>query len=232
MRRLIHTLFPSRVRDSELREWKARNYAAPSPPHIKRSVLLRVGIPAGTWVETGTYLGETTAFLAGQARQVYSIEPEAALHARAQALFAGRNNVEIIRGTSEDVFPELMPRLSGDVSFWLDGHYSAGMTFKGDKDTPIKEELAAIAQALPRLGRVAVMVDDVRCFEPTCPDFSHYPPRSYLVEWADRLGLGWHIEHDIFVARRDEPTASRVAEPGLRRGGEIQPAGGHRRETG
>lgn len=199
----INKLFPARIRSRELQEWQMRDFAGPSPSHIKRRVLLRLGILEGTWVETGTYLGETTAILAEKAKQVYSIEPEPALCARAQALFAGRGNIEIIRGTSEQIFPGLMLRISGDVSFWLDGHYSADATFKGEKDTPIKEELAAIAQALPRLGRVAIMVDDVRCFEPAHPDFAHYPSRLFLVEWAERLGLKWHIEHDIFVARKD-----------------------------
>ena len=157
----------------------------------------------GTWVETGTYVGDTTAILAKQARQVYSIEPAPALSSRAQQRFAKYKNVEIIRGTSEAVFPVLLPKLSGDVSFWLDGHYSAGETFKGGQDTPIRQELDAIAAILPQLGRVVILVDDVRCFDPSLPEFSDYPSRDWLVEWAGRLNLKWHIEHDIFILRKD-----------------------------
>ena len=203
IRRLISLLLPGRVRRLELAEWRARDFAAPSPPHIKRAVLLRAGMAEGTWVETGTYVGDTTAILAKQARQVYSIEPAPALFSRAQQRFAKYKNVEIIRGTSEAVFPVLLPKLSGDVSFWLDGHYSAGETFKGGQDTPIRQELDAIAAILPHLGRVVILVDDVRCFDPSLPEFSDYPSRDWLVEWAGRLNLRWHIEYDIFIVSKD-----------------------------
>jgi hypothetical protein len=49
--------------------------------------------------------------------------------------------------------------------------------------------------------QVAVLVDDVRCFEPTDPDFKDYPERNFLVRWAESHGLVWMIEHDIFVAK-------------------------------
>ena len=201
IRRIINKIFPGRVRRLELADWKARGFAAPSPPHIKRVTLLRNGTPGCTWVETGTYFGDTTAILAKHAKYVYSIEPEPELHARARLRFTKTKNVEIIHGTSELVFPGLLAKLSGDVSFWLDGHYSAGVTFKGEKDTPIKEELAAISAALPRLGRVTILIDDVRCFDPSHPEFSEYPARGWLVGWAQSQNLKWHIEHDIFVAR-------------------------------
>ena len=158
-------------------------------------------MPEETWIETGTYLGDTTALLARQARMVYSIEPEPELHERARRRFADRRNVELLRGTSEEVLPGLLARLTGDVNFWLDGHYSAGVTFRGPQDTPIVAELAAIAAALPQLSRVAVMIDDLRSFDPCVPEYNAYPTRSSLVDWADRQGLSWHIEHDIFVAR-------------------------------
>lgn len=191
----------ARRRHKEMANWAARQYEAPAPAFIKREVLLRNGIPEATWVETGTFQGDTTALLAQRARRVISIEPEPTLYAKAAARFQGRGNVEIRNGLSEEVMPSVLPTLSGDVCFWLDGHYSAGITHKGPKDTPIVEELAFIGQALPRWGRVAVLVDDVRCFDPGHPEYSSYPDRNFLVEWAARNKLNWHIELDIFVAR-------------------------------
>jgi hypothetical protein len=199
--RLLKRIHPICVRPLENAQWRRRRYAAPSPTHVKHAVLLRVGMPEETWVETGTFLGETVALLARRARMVYSIEPEPKLQERACRRFAGRRNVEILKGTSEEVLPGLLARLNGDVNFWMDGHYSAGVTFRGPRETPIVEELAAISAALPRLSRVAVMIDDLRCFEPCAQEHTGYPSRSFLVDWADTHGLSWHIEHDIFVAR-------------------------------
>jgi hypothetical protein len=40
--------------------WGSRGYAAPSPHFIKQAVLLRNALSDAVWVETGTYLGQTT----------------------------------------------------------------------------------------------------------------------------------------------------------------------------
>lgn len=191
------------LRSALYRAWDKRDFAAPSPHFIKQRVLLRNGLPSATWVETGTYMGETTRVLSKVASMVYSVEPEPKLFARADQLFRDTANVKILNGTSESVFPGLLSKLSGDVCFWLDGHYSAGLTFKGEKDTPIIEELAAISESLGRMGKVVVLIDDIRCFNPKLPEFASYPPIDFLVDWARKHKMSWHIEHDIFVARND-----------------------------
>lgn len=181
--------------------WRRRRFAAPSPQFVKWACLLRNGIPGGTWVETGTYMGETTRLLARHSRMVFSIEPQPELHARASRRLRHLANVEILLGTSEQVMPGLLTRIAGDVSFWLDGHYSAGSTFEASQHTPIVEELSAISANLHRFPKVCVLVDDVRCFDPKIPEFRTYPPVDYLVDWARQHKLDWHIEHDIFCAR-------------------------------
>jgi len=55
-----------------------------------------------------------------------------------------------------------MARLQQPALFWLDGHYSGEVTAKGDKNTPIYEELTHIWNA-PDLGHV-ILIDDARCF--------------------------------------------------------------------
>lgn len=190
--------FSARFLDNS--KWRKRDYAAPSPGYVKTRVLLRNSTPNATWVETGTFLGETTQMLALSARQVYSVEPEPTLFDRAVRKFAATLNVKILNGTSEKVFPQLLPTLSGPVNFWLDGHYSAGITYKGDRDTPVLEELAEIEANLSRFSRLCVLIDDVRCFNPSLAEYSTYPSLDVLVDWARRNKLLWHIEHDIFVA--------------------------------
>ena len=181
--------------------WARRDFAAPSPHHIKQSCLLRNGLPNATWVETGTYLGETTRILSKNSLKVYSIEPEPTLFTNAKHYFANFKNVEILNGTSEEVFPRLLPTINGRVNFWLDGHYSAGLTFKGKQDTPVLEELENIAQNLVHFEKVCVLVDDIRCFSPNIKGYETYPPLNALVAWAEKYHLAWHIEQDIFIAK-------------------------------
>lgn len=182
-------------------QWLKRDYASPSPHFIKQRCLLRNGIPDATWIETGTFLGYTTQFLAKHGTHVYSIEPEPKLFARACTLFRHSSNVEILNGTSEEVFPILLTRIKGDVNFWLDGHYSAGITFKGPQETPILDELDCISRHIDNFGRICVLVDDTRCFNSRLPEYATYPSLDSLVHWATRNKLDWHIEHDIFIAK-------------------------------
>ncbi len=183
-------------------DWTERQFSAPSPHFVKQTCLLRNGVRGGIWVETGTYLGHTTEILARLGHPVFSIEPEPKLFANAVINFKRYPNVEILHGTSEEVFPTLLPKLTGAINFWLDGHYSAGITFKGPKDTPIVDELGCISRNLGHFGDVCVQIDDVRCFNPKLPEYSSYPRLDDLVDWARSHGFDWHIEHDIFVARK------------------------------
>lgn len=176
-------------------------FSPPAPQYVKKSVLLRNAFPNSIWIETGTYLGHTTKQLSKHGSFVYSIEPEPILQANAAALFKSYPNVEILKGLSEEVLPSLLPRLSGDINFWLDGHYSAGITHKGPKDTPIREELVCISRNLHRFNRVCVMIDDIRCFYPELNVYKSYPSINMLVNWANQNSLSWHIEHDIFVIK-------------------------------
>ena len=176
-------------------------YAAPSPHYIKQTVLLRNAISDATWVETGTYLGQTTKELSKHGKFVYSIEPEPTLYSNAADYFKSYSNVEILKGLSEEVFPSLLPKLYGDINFWLDGHYSVGITFKGPQDTPILEELTHISANLNHFRNVCVIIDDIRCFNPELDEYSAYPSLNVLVDWANKNRFSWHIEHDIFVAK-------------------------------
>ena len=181
--------------------WVARAYASPSPSWIKRQALLRLGMKNATWVETGTFMGDTTALLATDSEAVYTIEPDNALFEKASARFSGDKKIRVIHGLSESVFPQLLPTLNGRVNFWLDGHYSGGITHKGPIDCPVRQELANIEQHIKRFDAVIVLIDDMRCFDPSVPEYADYPSIDYLVDWARSNDLAWHIEHDIFVAK-------------------------------
>jgi hypothetical protein len=182
-------------------DWADRQFSAPSPCFVKRQVLLRNGLRDAIWVETGTFMGDTTRALAKVAKMVYTIEPDPALFSKAEQEFSNTSNVKIIQGLSEEVLPKLLPTLNGDICFWLDGHYSAGITFKGPKETPILDELDAIGWSSARMGKIVVMVDDIRLFDPRNPESLAYPSVDSIVDWARKHNLAWHIEHDIFIAK-------------------------------
>ena len=179
-------------------EWQRRGFSENSPQYIKQKLLLKFGIKDAVWVETGTYLGTTTKYLSDYYPHVYSIEPEPMLYKQASKRFE-RKNVTLLNDVSENELPKLLPKLSGNINFWLDGHYSAGMTFKGEKDCPVEDELTAIERNIQNFDKFVILIDDVRCFLPGSVSQQEYPSIDYLVDWTRRMNLRWRIEHDIFI---------------------------------
>jgi hypothetical protein len=205
MKSIIKKLLPKKLRKIlvellQMQQWRARGYLENAPQLVKQNLFVKYGVPQAQWVETGTFLGETTDFLSNSYSFVYSVEPEKELYKNAMKKFLNQN-VELFNGVSEDVMPSLLLRLKGDINFWLDGHYSAGVTFKGNKNCPVEEELIAIKNNLLNFTKVSILIDDVRCFLPTNTIYSDYPSIDFLVDWARVNNFNWRVEHDVFVMR-------------------------------
>ena len=205
MKSIIKKLLPKKLRKFlvellQMQQWRARGYLENAPQLVKQNLFVKYGVPQAQWVETGTFLGENTDFLSNSYSFVHSIEPEKELYKNAMKKFLNQN-VELFNGVSEDVMPSLLLRLKGDINFWLDGHYSAGVTFKGNKDCPVEEELIAIKNNLLNFTKVSILIDDVRLFLPTNTTYSDYPSIDFLVDWARVNNFNWRVEHDVFVMR-------------------------------
>lgn len=112
-------------------------------------------------VETGTYLGDTVEIQRHHFSQVYSIELGQDLHEKAVKRFERFPNVNLLLGDSGVVLADLLVSIDQPALFWLDGHYSSGITAKGEKNTPILEELAIILSAAHIHG---ILIDDARLF--------------------------------------------------------------------
>jgi hypothetical protein len=153
-------------------------------------------------------MGDTTLFLTNHAQKIITIEPQEKYALAANLRFKEFNKVTVIPGLSEDVMGDLIaslePEMQADISFWLDGHFSAGETFKGPIDTPIIAELDAITKNISKIQKITVLVDDIRCFDSKNMNYSDYPSLNVLVEWARFHNLYWTIEHDIFIASNRE----------------------------
>lgn len=188
---------------NQLRKWKKRNWAMPSPEFVKRERLLANSRTADVWIETGTYLGETTSFLSETGASVFSVEPHGDLFLAAKKKFERTSNVEIIHGNSEEKLPEILTTIenSKSVSFWLDGHYSGPHTYLGSQVCPVLKELEVIDKHRDRLGELTIFIDDARLFNPESPTGSGYPRLGELVAWAETRELSWWIEHDVFVIK-------------------------------
>ncbi|HVF66629.1 MAG TPA: glycosyltransferase [Pyrinomonadaceae bacterium] len=175
-----------RAEENEVAEWERGGRPAPPPHLVKERVLRRYAkrYGLGVLVETGTYLGDMVEAMKPYFDKIYSIELSEELYERAKARFDGDGHVELINGDSGKVLGEVMKGLTRPALFWLDGHYSAGITAKGETDTPVYEELRQILEARP-LGHV-VIIDDARLFG-SDPD---YPTVEALKEFVGSRSEG------------------------------------------
>jgi hypothetical protein len=181
-------------------KWWIRGFNAPSPQFVKLRILRNSGVSDATWVETGTYLGETTKFLSHISKNVISIEPAKVLFEFTSHRLRKIRNITLVFGTSEEVFESVVSKLDGKVNFWLDGHGSGDITFANEKLTPILHELEIIGKSVNKFQACVVFVDDIRGFA----DFgseSKYPNKEFLIDWAQRNNFTWAIEQDIFIAK-------------------------------
>jgi len=168
---------------------------------VKRSMLRReaIRLQANTFVETGTYLGDTTWYLRTDFKRLISIEVEANLAAIARDRFSGHPHISIVEGDSGTQLSVVVPTISPPVLFWLDGHYSAGITGRGNSDCPIWEELAAISGRTNL--RCSIFIDDARCFGSD----SAYPTISEMQKWCHEHlpRQSFSVENDIIIMRAE-----------------------------
>lgn len=132
-------------------------------PEEKRDRLAAHAARFDNFVETGTYLGETTAAMAEVYRKVYTVEIHQELYRKAAERFSGRNNIQAFHGNSAKVLPGIVAQLDGPAVFWLDAHYSGPRTGKaGARETPIEEELSTIFEGESQ--EHLILIDDARLF--------------------------------------------------------------------
>lgn len=163
----------------------------------KQALILELSAHYGTrtLVETGTYLGDMVAAMIGRFDKIISIELGEDLYQRAVQRFAGEDSVVLIHGDSGVKIADAITMVDGPALFWLDGHFSGGITATTNLDTPIMQELEAVF-ALGNVGHV-VIIDDARLFgrDPDYPTPAAL--RAYVARkapWAEMVS-----RNDAFI---------------------------------
>jgi hypothetical protein len=150
--------------DRQILEWVAQGLPAPPPHAIKQAVVRAYARRYGTrvLVETGTYFGDMVAAMKHDFARIYSIELSEQLYAQAVTRFRGDPAIVLIQGDSSEAIARVLAELNEPALFWLDGHWSSGVTARGSFDTPVREEIKAILAA--RDLRHVILIDDARLF--------------------------------------------------------------------
>lgn len=194
-------------RRREYDHWKRQGSKGPAPYLHKQGLPLayarRFGL--GTFVETGTYAGDTVAHVLRDFRRVYSIELDDRLYRAAARRFRDQSHVRILHGDSATLLPRLLAELDEPALFWLDAHYSGGITARGNADTPIMTELRTILEADRRAH--VILIDDARCFG----DDPAYPRIEDVAALVRECRVHWAVEVSEDVIRIYEPALTNGA---------------------
>ena len=154
---------PLRLR-KELRSWEKVGRPVPPPQLYKQWVVKEYArlFSIKTLVETGTYLGDMVEATRKIFDKIYSIELDTDLYRKARRRFSRFGHITIVQGDSGKVLPEILEWVNSPCLFWLDAHYSEGITAKGDLETPIMQEMQSILNH--RVKGHVILIDDARCF--------------------------------------------------------------------
>ena len=156
------------------------------------------------FIETGSYVGDgIQEALDSGFEEVHSIELSEHYYNLASTRFKVNNNVHVHLGDSSTVLLRILSNIDESVTFWLDGHYSAGQTAKGDVSCPLMYELEQISQH--RVKNHIIMIDDLRLWNISDPEIGFgideikqkilaiNPKYHFLCEDG-------YIENDVLVA--------------------------------
>ncbi len=211
MKQLLKKIIPQAAFDLRERnmhqkmyeQWKANGEGEPVPHIIKQRAIAEYAKLHGTatLVETGTYLGHMIAAMRNNFKRIISIELAEHFHLQAIKRFKKDSHIELLQGDSGEVLTQLTPTIKTPALFWLDGHYSAGETAKGDLNTPIMKELDAVLG-----GNVShvVLIDDARCFNGT----EDYPTLDGLKQHVATLRSDYTVEVKQDIIRVCPPLAN------------------------
>lgn len=177
-----------------IRKWELDGCPIPPPPPVKQKIIseYQKKYNCKILVETGTYLGYMVSAQRKNFKKIYSVEIGEDLYLRAKRKFKKYSHIKLILGDSGEKMPEIIKEIDEPALFWLDGHYSSGITSKGELNCPIWSELNSIfVKKLPHI----FLIDDARDFNgkndyPTIDELNEYfkkQDKSYSLTVEDDI---------------------------------------------
>jgi hypothetical protein len=147
-----------------LHEWKKKGKPVPPPHIVKQKTVKEYGkkFSIKILIETGTLYGQMVLAVKNNFEKIISIELDKKLYRKAKINTMRHENISVIHGDSSRELSKVLKKIHEPCLFWLDAHYSKGETAKGDKETPILEELQDILNH--PVSNHVILIDDARCF--------------------------------------------------------------------
>jgi hypothetical protein len=183
------------------------NFGAP----VDLVIFLKKHFNINTFVETGTFRGDSAAWAAQHFEQVYTIEAHAPLWEAAQNRYSSLSNITFIHGSSPERLRILLPKLDNAL-FWLDAHW-CGKTAGEDDECPLLAELEAIRER--KIANPVILIDDARLFlspPPPPHKWRQWPHISALISALNQFGNPYVIIKDDAIVAVPQSACPELAE--------------------
>lgn len=161
-------------------------------------------------IETGTYRGVTARAFSSLFDSVVTIEISSTLHERAATALSDLPHVEALLGHSAQVLDTLVDQ---DVPtlYFLDGHWSGGITDGAEDECPVLAEIAAIGTGHPD---DCMIIDDARLFVAAPPAPLHPEQWPTLIDIFDAVRRE-HPEHMVTLVDDQVIAVPERAKPAI-----------------
>jgi|WetSurSiteA1Bulk_404760.scaffolds.fasta_scaffold01521_2 hypothetical protein len=193
----FHEKKESILNQEEFKLWVANGCPVPPPHSAKQKVIEKYAkqYSCSTLVETGTYLGDTIYSQKDNFTQIISVELSHRFYKAASRRFKNYPHIRVFFGNSGELLPEIIPEIKNRSLLWLDGHYSGGLTARGETESPVFKELDAIFNNNDALH--VILIDDARLFIGK----RDYPTMDELEAYVKAKNRNYKIstESDIIV---------------------------------
>lgn len=182
----------------ELLLWVFRGKQGILPPALlKRRIIKEYAkkFSPQVFVETGTYLGDTIWSMKNLFSEIHSIELGEGLAQEAQKRFSRYRHIHIHQGDSASILPNLLENIPKPTLFWLDAHYSEGITVGSDEHLPLMAEIKTILEHW-QSGSV-ILIDDARLMGQQ----KGYPGFEEIKKIVQDSNLGLEIKQELDIIR-------------------------------
>ena len=144
--------------------YKIRRLFIQNEENFKAEIIRRVAINYNyrIFIETGTYLGNTSKYLANYFKKILTVELDKDLFLKSQDNLKKYTNIECYNNDSENFLKEIILNINEEAIFFLDAHYSGPGTSNLKGITPCVNELKEISKG--SIKSHVIIIDDISDF--------------------------------------------------------------------
>ena len=128
------------------------------------------------FIETGTYQGHTAYWASQLFEQVFTIEYSQDIYQKVTEKYGHIKNIDFLYGDTRNLLQNTLSKLESPSLFWLDAHWSGGLTYGESDECPLLAEIEIINRSD---CEHFIFIDDARLF------LSPPPPPHLPQQWPD-----------------------------------------------